>query len=87
MLGGIYLCRLFHGPMVKPQDNVAVVFKLRAGHRHRFIGVVGKNSQGASRIKSNASNAVDSNAVLVQDALDGVADASPDVIGRLLLQS
>lgn len=85
MFGGIDLGRLLNGTVVQPEDNVMVIVEARGGDGDGFIGVMGENGQGASGIESETSNGSGIDIMLVEDSLNGIADASPYVICRLFL--
>lgn len=85
MFGSIDLCGLVDGTMVKPEDDVVIIVKPRGGYGNGFIGVLGEDGQGACGIEGETSDGIGVYAMLAEDALDGIADASPDVVCRLFL--
>ncbi len=86
MLGGVDLGCFFDGPVVEPEDDVMIIVEFRTGDGDGLVGVVGEDGERAGGIKGEAPNRIGINAVLVEDTLDRIADTSPDVIRRLLLQ-
>ena len=62
-----------------------VVVELGGGNRHRLVGITGEDGKGAGRIEGEAANVIGINILLVQDTLDGSADALPNVVRRLFL--
>ncbi len=44
MLGCIDDFGFLDRPMIKPQDDIMIIVKLRTGHRHRLVSVMGEDS-------------------------------------------
>lgn len=72
--------------MVQPEYNVVVIVKSGGGDRYRLIGVLRKDGQRAGSIEGKAPDCTRINAVLMEDALNRIADASPDIVRGLFLQ-
>ena len=89
VVGGINLLRLLFGTVIEPEDDIAVIailiVEFGAGDRDRLVGVIGEDCERASSVEANAANRRLVDVVLVQSALDRLADAVPDVCGRLFL--
>lgn len=86
MVGSIDLGRLINRSMVQPEYNVVIIVKSGGGDRYRLIGVLRKDGQGAGSIEGKASDCTRIDIVLMEDALNGIADASPNVVRGLFLQ-
>lgn len=71
--------------MVKPKDDVVVIVKVGPGNRDGLISVVSEDGEGAGRVKCQAFDGRGIDVMLIQDPVDGGADAAPDVVGRLFL--
>lgn len=67
--------------MVEPKHNVPVIIEIGTGDGDGLICVVGKDSKRTSGVESHASDSTRINIVLVENALNRRADASPDVVG------
>lgn len=85
MVRGIDLLGLFNRPVIQPENHIPVRVKVRPSDRYWFIIDIGENSKGASGIKSNSSYSFRVDVMLADGALNGYADTTPDVSGRLLL--
>lgn len=88
MARGIDLLGLLDRSVVQPQDDitvVAIVIEVGSGNGDRFVGIVGKYSQRASRIEANSLDQGNVNVRLVDDPLDAMADTVPDVRRGLFL--
>lgn len=72
--------------MVKPKYDIPIIVKVGAGDRDWLIGVLREDRKGACGVESQASNCTRIDVMLVQNSLDGGANTSPDVVGRLFLQ-
>lgn len=89
VLGVVDLLGLFNGPVVEPQNDVAVVTivcEVRSGNGKRLVGVVSEYSQRAGGIEANALDAGRIDGRLANDTPDTFADALPDICGGLLLE-
>lgn len=75
--------------VVKPENDIAViaigVVEFWASDGDWLVGVVGEDCERASSVESNTTDGGLVNVVLLHGTLHGVANASPDVGGRLLL--
>ena len=91
MIGGIDLLRLFHWPVIQPQNDVAVVsisvIKIWPGNGNRFVCVVGEDREGTGGIEADTANRGLVNAVLVYGTSDRRAYTAPDICCRLFLAS
>lgn len=85
MLRGVDLRCLIDRAVVKPEDDVVVIVEAWRGDRYRLICVVGEDGQGAGGIESETFDGVGIYVMLIQNALNGVADTPPYVVCRLLL--
>ena len=85
MLGIVDLLSLGFRPVIEPEDDIAVVIIFGRGDGDRFVGIGGEDGERACRVKSNSSNGSWVNVVLVQNAVDGLADAPPHIICGLFL--
>ena len=89
VVGSVDLVCFFLWSVVEPQDNVTVVtigiVKLWSGDGNWLVGVVGEDCERAGGVESDTTNGGLVNVVLLHGTLDGVANASPDIGGRLLL--
>jgi hypothetical protein len=89
VLGIVDLLGLFNGPVVEPQNDVAVVTvvcEVRSGNRERLVGVVSEDGQRAGGIEANTLDAGRIDSRLANDTPDTFADALPDICGGLLLE-
>ena len=80
MLCGIDLLGLLDWAVIEPEDNVPVIVEFGARHRDWFVGIMGEDGKRAGSIEGQASNRRGVNIVLIEDAVDGRADTTPDVI-------
>ena len=81
MICRIYLFGLLDWAVIEPEDNVSVIVEFWARHRDWFVGIMGEDGKGAGSIEGQASNRRGVNIILVQDALNGGADTTPDIVG------
>lgn len=72
--------------MVQPEYDVVVIVKSGRGNRYGLIGVLRKDSEGAGSIEGKASDCTRIDVVLMEDALNRIADAPPDIVRGLFLQ-
>ena len=71
--------------MIEPEYDVVVVVELWPRNRDWLICVVGKDGEGAGSVEGKTTDCVDIDAVLIENSLDRIADAPPDIIGGLFL--
>jgi hypothetical protein len=89
VLGVVDLFGLFNGPVVEPQNDVAVVTivcEVGSGNGERLVSVVSEYGQRAGGIEANALDAGWIDGRLANDTPDTFADALPDICGGLLLE-
>ena len=85
MLGVVDLLGLLLRPVIQPEDDIAVIVIFGRGDRDRLVSIGGEDSERACGIEGNSSNGIGVNVVLVQDAVDGLADAPPHIVRGLFL--
>lgn len=88
MARGVDLLRLLDGPVVQPQDDIAVVpivSEVRAGDGDRLVRVVREDGEGACRVEAEALDAAGVDQGVLHHLLHTVADGIPDVGSGLLL--
>lgn len=88
MAGSVDLLGFFDRTVVQPENDVtvaAIVLEVGARDGDRFVGVVGKDGQGTRGVEANSLDQRDINARLMNDLVDAVANAVPDVRGGLFL--
>lgn len=88
MLSVVDLLRLLNGTVVQPEDDIAVVAivgKVGASHGYGLVGVGRENSKGAGGIEANALDLAGIDCGFLDDTASALANALPDVCGRLFL--
>jgi hypothetical protein len=88
MLSIVDLLRLLNWPVVQPENDVAVIAivgEVWTSYGYGLIGVGGENSKGASGIETNALDLIGIDGGFLDDTASALADALPDVCGRLFL--
>jgi len=89
VVGSVDLVCFFLWSVVEPENDIAVIaigiVELWTSDGDWLVGVVGEDCEGAGSIETNTADSGLVNVVLLHGTLDGVADASPDVGGGLLL--
>ena len=81
MLGVVDFDGFFLGSVVKPEDNIAVIVVSGGGDRDWLVRIVGEDGKRAGGIESESSNRRGVDVLLIENPLDGIADAAPDVVG------
>lgn len=88
VVGGVDLVGFGQGPVVQPEDDVAVIAvvgKVGTRHGHWLVSVVGEDGERAGGIEANALDGLGVDSGLGDDLPDADGNAVPDVGGRLFL--
>lgn len=85
VVSGIDQVGFLDGTVIQPQNDIAVSVEVGAGHGDGLVGVGREYGQGAGGIEANTPHEFGVDVVLADGTLDGDADTTPDIGGRLFL--